>query len=329
MPRSLRVVVDMLGEFDIIARYFATPDPSLPSAGITLGPGDDCALLSPAAGAELAMSVDTSVADVHFPGDAPPEAIGHRALAVALSDLAAMGARPRGCLMALTLTHAEPAWLERFAQGFRDLGRHTSTPLIGGDVTHGALSLAVTVIGDVPVGQALQRSGAMPGERLAVTGALGGGHGGLRMWQAGGQDLEDPLLAAYLTPIPQLEAGHALRGVASAAVDISDGLLADLGHLCHASGVGACLDPACIPLAPTLEMTLGSEGALHAALSGGDDYQLLVSVPDTAWEAAQRRCADCDVTLTEIGRVVAEPGISGIPETMKGAGWQHFTGGGP
>ncbi|GAB3335534.1 thiamine-phosphate kinase [Chromohalobacter beijerinckii] len=319
----------MLGEFDIIARYFATPDQSLPISGITLGPGDDCALLSPAAGTELAMSVDTSVADVHFPGDAPPEAIGHRALAVALSDLAAMGARPRGCLMALTLTHGDPAWLERFAQGFLELGQRMSTPLIGGDVTRGTLSIAVTVIGDVPVGQALRRSGAMPGERLAVTGALGGGHGGLRMWQAGGHDLEDPLLAAYLTPTPQLEAGRALRGLASAALDISDGLLADLGHLCHASGVGASLDPACIPLAPTLEMTLGSEGALHAALNGGDDYQLLISVPDTAWEEAQRRCADCNVTLTEIGHVVAEPGIRGIPETFKGAGWQHFTGGGP
>ncbi|MDV6317537.1 thiamine-phosphate kinase [Chromohalobacter sp. HP20-39] len=319
----------MLGEFDIIARYFATPDNTSSMAGITLGPGDDCALLSPAAGTELAMSVDTSVVDVHFPGDAPPEAIGHRALAVALSDLAAMGARPRGCLMALTLSHAEPVWLERFAHGFRDLAWRTSTPLVGGDVTRGTLSIAVTVIGDVPVGQALRRSGAAPGERLAVTGALGGGHGGLRMWQAGGHDLEDPLLAAYLMPVPQLEAGQALRGLASAALDVSDGLLADLGHLCHASGVGASLDPACIPLAPTLEMTLGSEGALHAALNGGDDYQLLVSVPDAAWEEARRRCAECDVTLTEIGHVVAEPGILGVPETLSGVGWQHFTGDGP
>ncbi|MCI0511550.1 thiamine-phosphate kinase [Chromohalobacter marismortui] len=319
----------MLGEFDIIARYFAPPDNTASMAGIALGPGDDCALLSPAAGAELAVSVDTSVVDVHFPGDAPPEAIGHRALAVALSDLAAMGARPRGCLMALTLSHAEPDWLERFAHGFRDLGRRTATPLMGGDVTRGPLSVAVTVIGEVPAGQALRRTGAVPGERLAVTGTLGGGHGGLRMWQAGGHDLEDPLLAAYLKPMPQLQAGLALRGLASAALDVSDGLLADLGHLCRSSGVGANLDMTRIPLAPTLEMTLGSEAALHAALNGGDDYQLLVSVPDTAWEEARRRCAEYDVMLTDIGHVVAESGIQGVPATLHVTGWQHFTGDGP
>lgn len=316
----------MLGEFDIIARYFTTPDSEPPMPGVALGVGDDCALLSPEAGHELALSVDTSVVDVHFPGDAPPEAIGHRALAVALSDLAAMGARPRGCLMALTLSHAEPGWLERFAHGFRELGRRTATPLIGGDVTRGSLSIGVTVIGDVPAGQALRRTGAAPGERLAVTGALGGGHAGLRMWQAGGHDLADPLLAAYLTPTPQLAAGQALRGLASAGLDISDGLLADLGHLCRASGVGAVLSPDDLPLAPSLDMILGREAALHAALNGGDDYQLLVSVPDAAWADAQQRCAACDVALTEIGRVTAEPGIRGIPETLQGVGWQHFTG---
>ncbi|HET8790742.1 MAG TPA: thiamine-phosphate kinase, partial [Modicisalibacter sp.] len=216
----------MPSEFELIARYFARPEFLTlgDSSGVALGPGDDCALLMPTPGQQLAVSVDTSVIDVHFPANAPPTAIGHRCLAVALSDLAAMGARARWCVMALTLPEANEAWLAAFADGFHALCAANDVALVGGDVTRGALSIAVTVHGEVPIGKALKRSGGHAGDILAVTGPLGGGLGGLRAWQSGLRDLADPLLAAYLLPQPRLAAGQALRGLAHCAIDISDGL---------------------------------------------------------------------------------------------------------
>ncbi len=305
----------------MIARHFTRP---ARSAGVVLGVGDDCTVLAPTPGQQLAVSVDTSVAEVHFPGEAPASAIGHRALAVSLSDLAAMGARPRWCLMALTLDHADDAWLAPFAQGFDQLCARTGTDLVGGDVTRGALSVSVTVHGEVPPGEALTRHGAQEGDLLAVTGTLGGGAGGLAAWQAGERSLDDPLLAAYLLPEPRLDAGQALRGLASAAIDVSDGLLADLKHLCDASGVGAELDIEALPLASGLVERLG-EGAQRAALSGGDDYELLIGLPPEALETARQALDDLGVPLTIIGRFTAAPGIHGVEATGPG-GWQHFSG---
>ncbi len=318
----------MPSEFELIARYFVRPEATdaAASAGVALGPGDDCALLVPSPGHCLAVSADTSVSDVHFPASAPPGAIGHRALAVALSDLAAMGAKARWCVMALTLPEADEAWLAAFAEGFHALCRRCDVLLVGGDVTRGALSIGVTVHGEVPVGEALRRGGGQAGDLLAVSGPLGGGQGGLTAWQRGVRTLDDPLLAAYLLPRPRLEAGQALRGLAHSAIDISDGLLADLGHLCAASSLGAELDVECLPLAEGLVEALGEEGARQAALSGGDDYELLFSLPAQALAAAEHALAECGDELTVIGRLRQAPGIAGVDTAGMVPGWQHFPG---
>ena len=310
----------MLSEFELIARHFARPAQT-EAHGVVLGVGDDCALLAPSAGCQLAVSVDTSVAEVHFPPDAPPAAIGHRALAVALSDLAAMGATPRWCLMALALPEVDDAWLGEFAAGFHGLCAETGVSLVGGDVTRGGLAVSVTVHGEVSSGAALTRDAARPGEVLAVTGSLGGGHAGLKAWQAGERDLAQPVLARYLLPRPRLKAGLALRGLASAAIDLSDGLLPDLGHLCEASGVGAELDATALPLADGLVAALGEEGARQAALAGGDDYELLVSLPPAVLNEARMRLAAEGLALTVIGSCSATPGVRGATATV---GWQHF-----
>ncbi len=312
----------MASEFDLIARHF-TPAAPGPDAGVPLGVGDDCALLAPRAGMCLAVSTDTSVVNVHFPADAPAEAIGYRALAVSLSDLAAMGAEPRWCLMALALENDDEAWLEGFARGFHSLCQASGTALVGGDVTRGELAIGVTVMGEVPPDEALSRSGACAGDVLAVTGALGGGAGGLALWQRGERDLDHPLLARYLKPRPRLTAGLALRGLAHAAIDISDGLLADLEHLLAASGVGARLEPEALPLAAGLTEALGEREAYRAALCGGDDYELLVSLPAASLEEAQRRLGEQGLALTPIGTLHAGSGVTGVD--VDGAhGWQHF-----
>lgn len=314
----------MASEFELIARYF-TPAVPGPQAGVSLGVGDDCTLLAPRSGQQLAVSVDTSVAGVHFPVDAPAEAIGHRALAVSLSDLAAMGAESRWCLMALSLKRNDEPWLAAFAHGFHALCATTGTALTGGDVSRGELAIGVTVMGEVPPGGALTRGGGQAGDILAVTGALGGGAGGLALWQRGERDLAHPLLQRYLKPVPRLAAGLALRGLAHAAIDISDGLLADLEHLLTASGLGARLEPEVLPMAEGLAAELGERAALQAALSGGDDYELLVSVPPAAWAEAQQRLAAQQLALTPIGTLQEGAGVSGISVTDR-QGWQHFRG---
>lgn len=323
----------MLAEFDLIRRYFMSPQEAQATDGVALGCGDDATLLVPQAGQQLAVSVDTSVVDVHFPHDAPAYAIGHRGLAVALSDLAAMGAQSRWCLMAITLDQrafkddtAAEQWLADYASGFHTLCQQHATTLAGGDVTSGALSISVTVMGEVPTGTAITRSGAQVGDVVAVTGALGGGAGGLALWQQGERDLKHPLLQRYLLPQPRLKAGIALRGLATAAMDISDGLLADLAHLREASQVGVALQPDSLPLAEGLAEVLGSEAALTAALSGGDDYELLVTLPPSKVAQAQMQLAELGLSLSIIGRCTEALGVAGVP--VEGAtGWQHFRGG--
>ncbi|SEL07261.1 thiamine-phosphate kinase [Halomonas daqiaonensis] len=317
----------MHSEFELITRFF-TPDPPGAEAGVTLGVGDDCTLLAPTPGQRLAVSVDTSVAGIHFPVDAPAVAVGHRALAVSLSDLAAMGAHGRWCLMSLTLPAADDeAWLADFARGFHALCDAAGTALVGGDVTRGELAIGVTVMGEVPPEQALTRSGARPGDLLVVTGALGGGAGGLALWQRGERDTDHPLLQRYLHPLPRLEAGLALRGLASAAIDVSDGLLADLDHLLDASGVGAELTLDSLPLAEGLVAALGEEEAQQAGLNGGDDYELLLGLPPEHLDKARDRLAALGLALTVIGRFSDESGVQGVTATGE-RGWQHFAGGG-
>lgn len=314
----------MLGEFDLIRRYLAPESPS-PGQGVVLGPGDDAALLAPTPGQQLVVSVDTSVAGVHFPPEAPARAVGHRALAVSLSDLAAMGAQPRWCLMSLTLPAGDADWVAGFACGFHALCQASGVSLVGGDVTHGELAISVTVMGETPAGEAFRRDGARPGDLIAITGALGGGAGGLAAWQAGKRELDDPLLARYLLPQPRLKAGQMLRGHVSAAIDVSDGLLADLGHLCEASGVGAALDVSAMPLAEGLVDALGPRAASQAALGGGDDYELLLGLPPSRLELARECLEALGLELTVIGSFTSTPGVTGVdPEWL--TGWQHFSG---
>ncbi|RKR04223.1 thiamine-phosphate kinase [Kushneria sinocarnis] len=322
-----------LGEFDLIRRFFVRDTPAGtarrdgyggddPAAGIALGQGDDCALLEPTPGWQLAVSVDTSLADVHFPAGAPAEAIGHRALAVNLSDLAAMGARPRWYVLALTLPDIDPEWLTGFARGLHALADRSGIRLVGGDVTRGPLSITITVHGEVPRQRALRRDGAGVDELIAVTGPLGGAHGGLQAWQAGARDPADPLLVDFLWPEPALAAGEALRDLATSAIDISDGLVADLAHVCRASGVGARLEVERLPLAAGLGERLGEAQAQQAALTGGDDYVLLCTLPESVRDRAQARLAEVGSHLAIIGRTVGEPGIHGVPPGR--VGWQHF-----
>lgn len=325
----------MLAEFDLIRRYLMPSHKRLATDGVVLGSGDDAALLMPQAGHQLAVSVDTSVVNVHFPHDAPAFAIGHRALAVALSDLAAMGAEARWCFMALTLDQrtlgddaAIHEWMDGFGHGFHALCQRHATALAGGDVTAGELAVGVTVMGELPCGCALTRSGASPGDVIAVTGELGGGAGGLAMWKRGERDLEHPLLRRYLLPEPRLAAGVALRGIASAAMDVSDGLLADLGHLREASGVGAIIDKEALPLVEGLESALGRDDAQRAALSGGDDYELLVTLAPADVAKAQRRLSEQGLALTVIGQCTEALGVQGIAPSHH-AGWQHFNEGTP
>lgn len=322
----------MLAEFDLIRRYFMSPQEAQATDGVALGCGDDATLLIPQSGQQLVVSVDTSVVNVHFPHDAPAEAVGHRALAVALSDLAAMGATSRWCLMALTLDQrsfkdnaAAEQWLSGYASGFHELCKQHATTLAGGDVTAGELSIAVTVMGEVPTGLAITRSGAQPGDVVAVTGALGGGAGGLALWQKGERDLAHPLLQRYLLPQPRLSAGIVLRGLATAAMDISDGLLADLTHLRDASQVGVDLDPESLPLAEGLADALGHGGALTAALSGGDDYELLVTLPPDKVGQAKAQLAELGLSLSVIGRCTEALGMTGVSAEVA-TGWQHFRG---
>lgn len=320
------------GEFELIRRYFMQDvehasrsdhvSPHQARAGVVLGQGDDCALLAPSGDGRLAVSVDTSLADVHFPRDASAGAIGHRALAVNLSDLAAMGARPRWFVLALTLPEVNEQWLEGFARGLYDLAREHDIALVGGDITRGReLSITITVHGEVPDDGAITRHGARPGDLLAVTGTLGNAHGGLRAWFEGQRDEHHPLVAAYLRPSPRVHEAMSIRQKVTAGLDISDGLLADLNHLCTRSGVGARLDASAIPLDPALIASLGASDALEAALNGGDDYELLLALAPEQ-EAAVREALGG--TLHVIGRVTSEPGITGITST--GRGWQHFHG---
>ena len=321
-------------EFGLIARYF-TPSPPSRDAGVALGVGDDCTLLLPAAGQQLAVSVDTSVAGVHYPADAPADAVGHRALAVSLSDLAAMGARARWCLMALTLEEADEAWLAGFSRGFRDLAEASGTALVGGDVTRGATAIGVTVMGEVAPEAALTRHGGRPGDLVAVTGALGGGAGGLALWQRGERDPSHPLLIRYLRPQPRLAAGEALAGLATAAIDISDGLLADLGHVLAASGVGAELWVDRLPRSDAFH-AVRHAGHIDEAdwyglvLAGGDDYELCFTAPPAREETIRAALAASGVAVTAVGGIEVEHGLrcrhdDGTEYRPPREGYQHFS----
>jgi thiamine-monophosphate kinase len=310
-----------MDEFALIRRYFAELSPR--RADVLLGIGDDCALLQPAAGMQLAVTSDTLVAGRHFPPATAPADIGWKSLAVNLSDLAAMGAEPRWFTLALTLPESDPQWLEGFAGGLRELALASGIALVGGDTTRGPLSITITAMGEVSPGQALRRDGARPGDRICVTGTLGDAALALRLLDRPG--FPSQLRQRLDRPTPRIAAGLALRGLATAALDISDGLAGDLGHILAASGVGAEIDLRALPgsahfngLAPSAERT-------EFMLRGGDDYELCVCLPPEAVEEAQQRL---DVPLTEIGRITAEPGLRSVDasgtQPQDACGYRHF-----
>jgi len=319
----------MLGEFDLIDRYFR--DAAARRDDVLLGVGDDGALLCPKAGFDLVMVTDTLVEGTHFKAGASPRSIGHRALAVNLSDLAAMGATPAWALLALTLPATEESWIKEFADGFLGLARQHDLALVGGDTTRGPLSVTVQAIGYVPHGRGLRRSGARVGDVVWVSGTLGDAAAGLH-------DSNDYLRQRFDYPRPRIALGESLLEVASAAMDVSDGLLADLAKLTTASGVGATLEIESLPLSKELLGKKGLDEARRLALTGGDDYELLFTMPPARWEEwqriwAERSAADQSVAITPIGRIDEHQGLrmtlAGKPIEraalgVERSGWDHF-----
>ncbi|MDD3650292.1 thiamine-phosphate kinase [Immundisolibacter sp.] len=316
----------MPGEFELIASHFARLTP--PRGDVALGVGDDAALLVPAPGQELVVTVDTLIEGVHFFADCPPAALGHKALAVNLSDLAAMGAEPAWALLALTLPRADEGWLADFARGFSDLACRHGVALVGGDTCRGPLVVSVTALGQAPTGQALRRAGAKPGDGVYVSGELGAA--GLAVRARRSQITLPAALAQHAAqrldwPQPRLALGLALRGLASAAIDVSDGLLADLGHVCAAGGVGARLDLAALPL-PEGALALASHEEL---LGAGDDYELCFTVPASNEARVPELAQRLGLALTRIGRIEAEPGLrlvdtAGEEHAVAAKGHDHF-----
>lgn len=312
-----------LGEFDIIAKYFAA---RTTSAEVLLGVGDDAAVLRAREGRRLVLAMDTIAEGVHFLPGAGGADVGYRALAVNLSDLAAMGAEPGWMSLSLSLPAADESWLAGFADGLFELARQFDVQLIGGDTVRGPLVVTVQVGGWVEPDRWLTRAGARPGDAIYVTGTLGDAAAGLALSQADERDEDngaaaaDYLRARFLRPTPRVAAGRALRLAASAAMDISDGLLADLQKLCTASRCGARLDIDRLPLSDALRARFDPETALQFALAGGDDYELLVTAPpDAALEG---------IGLTRIGEIVPTPGVdclrAGRPFVVPRTGYDHF-----
>ena len=309
-----------MGEFDLIQRYFQRPARTGQPAGVDVGIGDDCAVLVPTPGARWLVSSDMLVEGRHFLSTVPPERLGHKTLAVNLSDLAACGATPRGFTLALALPRIDEAWLAGFSRGLLALADESACPLVGGDTTQGPLNLCITVFGETPPGQALLRRGARVGDEIFVSGQLGDARLALEVFR--GRVLLDgagfeSVRRAMECPVPRLALGQALRGVASAAIDVSDGLLGDLGHLLTASGVGACIDWEALPRSEVLSAQ-PVEVQRDCLLAGGDDYELIFTVPPGANWAGMGALG---VPLTRIGVIEAAPGLRVVD--ARGATVEH------
>lgn len=315
-------------EFDLIARIqsrVATRD------DVVLGIGDDAAILRVPAGRDLVIAMDTLNGGVHFPEDTAPADIGWKALAVNLSDLAAMAATPAWCTLSLSLPQPDAAWVDGFLDGFLALAIQHEVALVGGDTTRGPLSVCVTVHGLVEPRGALRRSGARVGDDVWVTGTLGDAAGALRQWQAG-ETITPALRARLDRPTPRVAAGRALAGIASACIDVSDGLLADLGHVCRASRVGAQLDVDALPASDALRAAFDRDGVRALQSGGGDDYELCFTAPKTACLAVESASLACGAPATRIGRITADAGeialhdAQGVAWSPPRRGYEHFGG---
>jgi len=314
-------------EFDLIARHFTRP-----AANAVLGVGDDCALVDITNGMDLAVSTDTMVSGTHFFPDVDPENLGHKALAVNLSDMAAMGAMPYWAMLALTVPTVDHEWLAAFAKGFFDLATEFNVSLIGGDTTRGPLALTVTIMGEVPAGAALRRSGAKAGNDIWVSGNVGDAalavahrYGKLVLDAA---DYQEAVMRLY-EPSPRVQLGQALRGLATSAIDVSDGLLADLTHICRLSGVGATVELNAVPVSSIGARHLGSDEGRNAIVAGGDDYELCFTAHPNSRESIQDLAETFGIPISRIGQIKRGKGVSllgadGKPVKIDGRGYDHF-----
>jgi thiamine-monophosphate kinase len=320
----------MLSEFDLIKRYFAQHSCTDPR--IALGIGDDCALLNPSPGMQLAVSTDMLVSGRHFFADADPYLLGHKCLAVNLSDLAAMGASPLAFTLALSLPEANPLWLEKFSQGLFALADTHRCSLIGGDTTKGPLNICITVFGELPPGSALRRDAAQLGDDIWISGTLGDARLALASYrkELSLAPLEHQLAATRMhQPSPRIALGTALRGIAHAALDISDGLTGDLGHILQRSGLGASLHIDSLPAGPVLaRQALALQRAF--TLAGGDDYELCFTAPVAQRAAVLAAGVSSATTVTRVGSIEAAPGLRllddfGQPVTLQLTSFDHFS----
>ncbi len=321
----------MPGEFELIRRYFTHP-----AASAVLGVGDDAALTRVRRGMLLAVTTDMLIAGGHFFADTDPLDLGHKALAVNLSDMAAMGAVPRWATLSLALPRADARWLAAFSRGFMRLARAYNVDLIGGDTTRGSLAICVQVMGEVPPRRALTRDGARVGDEVWVSGALGDAALALAAFD-GAIDLthaEHVRVARRLhKPVPRVALGIALRGVASSAIDVSDGLIADLGHICERSAVAAELELERVPRSAVLARHIGEPAAQVALLAGGDDYELCFTAPRSRRAAVERAAKRAGVKVTAVGRIMRRDvrrhlvrvlGRDNRPVKLERAGFVHF-----
>lgn len=329
----------MLSEFSLIDRFFTRRAARQPSGAAdgTLGIGDDCALLAPRAGEMLAISTDMLVEGRHFFANVDPEALGHKTLAVNLSDLAAMGAKPQAFTLAFSLPKADEAWLTAFSEGLFTLAERYGCELIGGDTTGGPLNLCVTVFGSVPPHAALRRDAAQPGDDIWISGTLGDARAGLGVqrgeWSADASDTA-AFRRALERPEPRIALGLALRGVAHAALDLSDGLAGDLLHILERSNLRATVDVDAVPRSAALRR-LAPEIQRRCTLAGGDDYELCFTAPAAACAAVEAAGREAGVPVTRIGTISAlqtaadRPAIgwrdaAGAPLTLTMQGFDHF-----
>lgn len=316
----------MPGEFELIRRYFAEATDL--RADVPLGIGDDCALLRPPIGLVLAMTCDTLVSGIHFFPDVPADRLGHKALAVSLSDLAAMGAEPCWFSLALTLPAVDSAWLDAFSTGLAGLAKSHGVSLIGGDTTRGPLSITIHAIGTLPESAALRRSGAKPGDVIYVSGDLGAAGLALKQRTESDFTVSPQTLARLELPSPRVALGLALRGIASACIDISDGLAADLGHLLTASAVGGHVEIGQLPVNPEVDAYIRATDDWSLPLNAGDDYELCFTSPAEhaarIGETAQR----LNCPITPIGVIETAAGLrltrEGSAMNLRRSGFQHF-----
>ena len=310
-----------LDEFGLIERFFSRPG-SAP--GVEIGIGDDAALID--TDGRLAVAVDTLVEGVHFPADLPAAAIGHRALAVNISDIAAMGLSAGWFTLALTLPAVDEDWLDGFASGLFALADRHGLALVGGDTTRGPLTVTIQVLADAGADPVLSRRSARPGDLVVVSGTLGDAAAVVKRSFA--PDLPSALVERFRFPAPRVETGCALRGLASAAIDLSDGLLADLGHICEGSGCGAEIDAGSLPLSAELQAEFSIDDARTLALVGGDDYELCFTVPAERSGRLAAIAEETGVSLTAVGRCTSSGRIDvtadGRPWTPRATGFRHF-----